>query len=282
MRYRDALKNAKEQCIKVGVGEQAPLFLLLELTEREAHNLYMEYEEEMEGELLIEYNQKVNRLLQGEPLDHILGYSYFYGYRFVVDERVLIPRPETEELVANILNVYDEHFPSQPITLIDVGSGSGAIAISLKLEEKNIQVSASDISEDAIAVASTNAKTLGAEVSFLVGNMLEPFIENNYQVDILVSNPPYIPKNEKMEQSVIGYEPHVALFGGEDGLHFYREIFKKAHLVIKERSILAFEIGYDQKEILKQEAKKYFKDDRIEVYKDMNGKNRMLFIYHNC
>ena len=282
MRYRDALKNAKEQCIKVGVGEQAPLFLLLELTEREAHNLYMEYEEEMEGELLIEYNQKVNRLLQGEPLDHILGYSYFYGYRFVVDERVLIPRPETEELVANILNVYDEHFPSQPITLIDVGSGSGAIAISLKLEEKNIQVSASDISKDAIAVASTNAKTLGAEVSFLVGNMLEPFIENNYQVDILVSNPPYIPKNEKMEQSVIGYEPHVALFGGEDGLHFYREIFKKAHLVIKERSILAFEIGYDQKEILKQEAKKYFKDDRIEVYKDMNGKNRMLFIYHNC
>ena len=282
MRYRDALKNAKEQCIKIGVGEQAPLFLLLELTEREAHNLYMEYEEEMEGELLIEYNQKVNRLLQGEPLDHILGYSYFYGYRFVVDERVLIPRPETEELVANILNVYDEHFPSQPITLIDVGSGSGAIAISLKLEEKNIQVSASDISEDAIAVASTNAKTLGAEVSFLVGNMLEPFIENNYQVDILVSNPPYIPKNEKMEQSVIGYEPHVALFGGEDGLHFYREIFKKAHLVIKERSILAFEIGYDQKEILKQEAKKYFKDDRIEVYKDMNGKNRMLFIYHNC
>lgn len=282
MKYKDALKNAKEKCIKAGVGDQAPLFLLLEITEKEAHNLYMEYEEEIEDSMLEEYNQKVERLLTGEPLDHILGYSYFYGYRFAVDDRVLIPRPETEELVANVLSAYDDHFASQQATVIDVGSGSGAIAISLKLEETNLQVSASDISEDAVDVAIMNAKNLGADVTFLVGNMLDPFIEKNYQVDILVSNPPYIPKDEQMEESVVGYEPHLALFGGDDGLRFYREMFEKAHLVIKEKSILAFEMGYDQKETLTNEAKKYFKDDRIEVYKDMSGKDRMLFIYHNC
>jgi len=282
MKYKDALNIAKAKCIDANIGDQAPFFLLLELTNKEAHNLYMEYEEEIEDSILEEFNQKVERLVLGEPLDHILGYSYFYGYRFLVDERVLIPRPETEELVANVLSAYDDHFASEETVMIDVGCGSGAIAIALKLEENNLQVYASDISEDAIDVAIENAKALSADVKFFVGNMLEPFIENNIKVDMLISNPPYIPKHEQMEQSVVGYEPHVALFGGEDGLYFYKEIFKKAHLVIKEKSILGFEMGYDQKEMLIKEAKKYFPNDRIEAYTDINGKDRMLFIYHNC
>ena len=97
------------------------------------------------------------------------------------------------------------------------------------------------------------------------------------KVDVLVSNPPYIPKDEKMEKSVVDFEPHVALFGGDDGLYFYRKIFANAHQIIKEKAILAFEMGYNQKESMEAEAKKYFPNDRMETIKDLNGKNRMFW-----
>lgn len=281
MLYREALRRAQHLCIDAGVGEQAPLFLLLELANLESHNLYAEFDQEMDDALVDAYYKKVDRLLAHEPLDHILGYSYFYGFKFLVNEDVLIPRPETEELVANVLASYDEFFAGQEVEAIDVGCGSGAIAIAVALEEKNIHMQASDISEHAIAVAKENAKNLEANVAFKVGDMLQPFIESNHKVDILISNPPYIPQDEKMEDSVVDFEPHVALFGGSDGLHFYKEIFKHAHKVIKGKSFLAFEIGYNQKDALLKEADIYFPNDKKEVLKDLNGKDRMLFIYHN-
>ena len=116
----------------------------------------------------------------------------------------------------------------------------------------------------------------------MCGDMLEPLIERNIKVDILISNPPYIPSDEAMEDSVVNYEPHVALFGGEDGLKFYRIIFEHAKKVLKDKAMMAFEMGYNQKEALSAEARKYFPDAKIEVIKDMSGKNRMLFIYLNC
>ena len=111
--------------------------------------------------------------------------------------------------------------------------------------------------------------------------MVEPFIEKGIRADILISNPPYIPAHEQMEHSVVDYEPHVALFGGEDGLHFYRRIFARAHLILKERAMMAFEMGYDQGERLSALAASYFPQARIEVLKDLSGKNRMLFVYIN-
>lgn len=281
MTYRQVLKEAQEQCEKVGVIAQSAVFLLLELSEMESHNLYYEYDNEMDPEVYELFQAALQRLLKEEPLQHILGYEYFYGYKFKVNEDVLIPRPETEELVANVLADYDEYFHGQKVCAIDVGSGSGAIAISLKKEENNLEMYASDISEKAVEVAKENAKTLEADVTFFVGDMLQPFIDANMKVDILVSNPPYIPVEEQMEKSVVDYEPHVALFGGEDGLKFYRMIFENAHKVIKEKAILAFEMGYNQKEAMEKEARKYFPNDRMETVKDLNGKNRMFFIYHN-
>lgn len=281
MTYREVLKIAQEQCEKEGIIAQSAVFLLLELSEMESHNLYYEYDNEMDDELNERFQEALQRLLKQEPLQHILGYEYFYGYKFKVNEDVLIPRPETEELVANVLADYDEYFHGQKVCAIDVGSGSGAIAISLKKEEDNLQMYASDISEKAVAVAKENAQALGVDVTFLVGDMLQPFIDENIKVDILVSNPPYIPVEEQMEKSVVDFEPHVALFGGEDGLKFYRMIFEDAHKVIKEKAILAFEMGYNQKEAMEEEARKYFPTDRMETVKDLNGKNRMFFIYHN-
>lgn len=281
MTYREVLKVAQEQCEKEGIIAQSAVFLLLELSEMESHNLYYEYDNEMDDALNERFQEALQRLLKQEPLQHILGYEYFYGYKFKVNEDVLIPRPETEELVANVLADYDEYFRGQKAVAIDVGSGSGAIAITLKKEEDNLQMYASDISAKAVAVAKENAQALNVDVTFLVGDMLQPFIDENIKVDILVSNPPYIPIEEQMEKSVVDFEPHVALFGGEDGLKFYRMIFENAHKIIKEKAILAFEMGYNQKEAMEEEARKYFPTDRMETVKDLNGKNRMFFIYHN-
>lgn len=279
--YKSVVRNAQKKMVEKGYGEQSALLYLLELTNKEAHNLYMEFEEEMPKDIEEAYEQGMQRLLKGEPLGHVLGFEWFYGYRFKVNEHVLIPRPETEELVANVLAAYDEFFGGKDIIAADIGTGSGAIAISVKKEEPRIHMLASDISEDAIHVAKENAKENGVEVSFLIGDMLQPLIDRDMKLDILISNPPYIPNEEEMEDSVVNYEPHVALFGGDDGLKFYRMIFENAHKILNEKAVLAFEMGYNQKEVLSEEAKKYFPDARIEVVKDMNGKNRMLFIYVN-
>lgn len=280
--YHSVLKHAQARMEEAGYGEQSALLYMLELTNKEAHNLYMEFEEEMQPELEEVYEAGIQRLLTGVPLGHVLGFEWFYGYRFTVNEDVLIPRPETEELVANILAAYDEYFSSQNnVTAVDIGTGSGAIAISLKKEEPNLHMMATDISEQAVAVAKKNADDHAAIVNFMVGDMLQPLIERDLKVDILISNPPYIPREEEMEHSVVDYEPHVALFGGEDGLKFYRIIFENASKVLKERAMMAFEMGYNQKEALSAEARKYFPDARIEVLKDMSGKNRMLFVYLN-
>ena len=280
--YREVLQKAKQEREAAGRGEQAALFYMLELTNKEAHNLYMEFEEEMPLDIQSAYEAGIKRLVAGEPLGHVLGFEWFYGYRFKVNEDVLIPRPETEELVANVLAAYDEYFSNvENVMAVDIGTGSGAIAISLKKEEPNLHMMATDISEKAVLVAKDNAQENEAIVSFLVGDMLQPLIERDIKVDILISNPPYIPKEEVMEDSVVNYEPHVALFGGEDGLKFYRVIFENAPQVLKEKAMMAFEMGYNQKEALSALAKSYFPEAKIEVMKDMNGKNRMLFVYLN-
>lgn len=281
--YREVLKKAQVKMEAADRGEQAAFLYLLELTNKEAHNLYMEYDEEMPQAQIDEFEAGVERLAKGEPLGHVLGFEWFYGYRFKVNEDVLIPRPETEELVAYILAAYDEYFKDTlNVTAVDVGTGSGAIAVALKKEEPNIHILASDISEKACRIAKQNAQDNDAVVEVLCGDMLEPLIERNIKVDILISNPPYIPSDEAMEDSVVNYEPHVALFGGEDGLKFYRIIFEHAKKVLKDKAMMAFEMGYNQKEVLSAEARKYFPDAKIEVIKDMSGKNRMLFIYLNC
>lgn len=251
---------------------------LFELCNDENINLYLEKDNEARKSIVDKYESGVKRLIEGEPLNYVLGYSYFYGYRLKVDEAVLIPRFETEELVGRILSGYDEYFKDQKIDLADVGTGSGAIAIALKKEEDNLNVYASDISKEALEVAILNAQNNQADIRFFEGSMLKPLIENNIKLDILVSNPPYIRNDEVVEHSVRDYEPNVALFGGDDGLKFYRMIFEDAHKVLKERSMMFFEMGYDQKENLTALAREFFPSADINVYKDINNKDRMLVI----
>lgn len=280
--YRSVLQKAQKAMSIANRGDQAALLYMLELTNKETHNLYMEYEDEISTELMETYEAGIQRLLKGEPLGHVLGFEWFYGYRFQVNENVLIPRPETEELVANILAGYDEFFSKKEnVMAVDIGTGSGAIAIAVKKEEPNIFMLATDISEKAVEVAKANAEANKVVVNFCVGDMLAPIIDRNLKVDILISNPPYIPQTEVMEDSVVNFEPHVALFGGEDGLKFYRIIFEHAPKILNEKAMMAFEMGYDQGKSLSALAKSYFPDARIEVVRDINGKDRMLFVYIN-
>lgn len=263
---------------KKGLSLEVSKAFIFELCNEFGINLYLDMDQEADPRLEARFEEGMKRILNDEPMNYVLGYSYFYGYKFTVNKDVLIPRPETEELVCLILQKYDEYFNGKKIDLCDVGTGSGAIALSLKKEENNLNVYASDISAEALKVAEKNAKDLDADVTFMCGSMLDPYIEKGIKVDILVSNPPYIKANENLESSVVDYEPHVALFGGEDGLKFYREIFENAKNVLKENAMLFFEIGYDQKENLSNLATQYFNSAHIEVYKDINGKDRMLFI----
>ncbi|MBQ2505503.1 MAG: peptide chain release factor N(5)-glutamine methyltransferase [Erysipelotrichaceae bacterium] len=251
---------------------------LFELCNDHKVNLYLDIDKEVNPDVYELFTKGMERIMNNEPMNYVLGYSYFYGYRFIVNDGVLIPRPETEELVGLILSKYDEYFNGKSIDLCDVGTGSGAIAIALKKEEDRLNVYASDISEDALKVARLNAQNNDAKVEFFQGSMLEPFIERDIKVDILVSNPPYIKTVETIEASVYDYEPHVALFGGEDGLKFYREILENAHKVLKPKGFIFFEMGYDLKDSLSALAKEYYPESRIEVYKDINGKDRMMMI----
>ncbi len=279
--YHDVLWDTYHQLKDTDISDEAVQILMLELCNMSHNDLYLNYDQEMPENLYAEFKDGVSRLLQNEPLQYILGFQWFYGYKIKVNEDVLIPRYETEELVANVLADSDYFFADKDtVEIADVGTGSGAIAIALKKEESKFHMYATDISEAALQVAQQNAEDNDVEIAFYQGDMLQPLIDRNIKLDILVSNPPYIPREQEIQKSVDQYEPHVALFGGDDGLYFYRKIFANAHKIIKEKSFLAFEIGYDEKDAIVKEVEKYFPNDRYEVLKDINKKDRMLFVYH--
>lgn len=280
MNFSKLVNEYKNKCNDFNVPEQTVMYYLLEICQREDINLYMNFNEEIPSGILEEFEKGMLRIFNHEPVQHVIGYSWFYGYKFIVNPNVLIPRYETEELVSYVLQSIDNIFESyDKLSLCDIGTGSGAIAISLKCEENKLDVYASDISVEAIEVAKENAKVNNADVKFFTGDMLQPLIENNIKVDVLVCNPPYIPNDEVLEDFVVEHEPHVALFGGIDGLKYYRNVFENCKKILKEKSFMAFEIGYNQKDVLSREVEKYFPGVEYEVIKDINGKDRMLFVY---
>jgi release factor glutamine methyltransferase len=277
--FAQAVRAYEKECRARDIPEETVMAYLVELSQQERYKLYQNYEEEMPPKLAEAFAAGMKRILAGEPMDHVVGYSWFYGYKLIVNGDVLIPRPETEELCAHVLAQMDYLFPQGKLAAADVGTGSGAIAITLAKEEPRVQMTASEISEKALAVARENAVLNQAEVEFVQGDMLTPLIEKGLQLDVLVSNPPYIPQEENIEASVRDYEPHVALFGGKDGLYFYRRIFADCQKILKPKSFMAFEIGWDERKALTELVQQYFPEALFEVLKDINGKDRILMVY---
>ena len=279
---KELIKQAESRLDDSNKDVNVAKVLFYHLANKEPHELYLMYDEEVDKDLEKQFLMGMEEYYNGRPIQYIKGVETFFGRDFKVNENVLIPRYETEELVENILYKIDDYFDDyDSIDLCDVGTGSGAIAISLALEEPKLKVTATDISEEALEVARLNARELSAQVDFYQGDMLKPLIERNIKVDIFVSNPPYIPNEQEIENVVKDNEPHVALFGGNDGLYFYRKIFSQVHEVIKERALLAFEMGFDQRELMSEAVEHYFPNVPYEIIKDINGKDRMLFIYYN-
>ncbi len=280
--YRQVLQDAIKKCQQNDIATEAAQILLLELCNINYTDLYLNYENQIDEDINQKFQEGLKRLLENEPLQYILGYQWFYGYKILVSPDCLIPRYETEELVANVLADADYYFKDyHSIDIADIGTGSGAIAIALKKEEDKFKMMATDISLKALELAKKNSVLNNCEITFFKGDMLQPLIDNNIKLDILVCNPPYIPKKQEMEKSVVDYEPHLALFGGDDGLYFYRSVFENAFKVLKEQAFMAFEIGYDEKEALEKMTQEYFPNSKYEFLKDLNGKVRMLFIYRN-
>lgn len=284
MTIAELLHQAEIRCSNANKDEHPARLLLMHLLGMESYELFAAMDEKIKPELENQYFTELARYIDAnEPIQYIIGYEYFAGRNLFVDAGALIPRPETEELVYEILFLLDQDFANEDdyptIRAVDVGTGSGAIAISLAAEEPRIEMIATDISEDALQVAKKNAQAYAPNLTFMVGDMLAPLIEQNIEVDVLISNPPYIPQTELVQDIVLENEPHVALFGGDDGLYFYRIILENAHKVLaKEQYLLAFEIGYDQAERLLVLAREHFPSADIWIKQDMQEKDRMLFI----
>lgn len=218
-------------------------------------------------------NQGLKELKEGRPVQYIVGNVDFYNVNLLVNEDVLIPRFETEYLVEKTIN-YAKKI-KKPLDILDIGTGSGAIAISLA---KNLSCSvlATDISEKALETAKKNAERNNVKVNFKQSDLLENVKE---KFDIIISNPPYIAKEEKIDPLVKNNEPHIALYAPNNGLYFYEEILKNIKPHLKEKSIIAFEIGMTQSDEITKMANKYLPKAKIVTEKDLAQKERYIFIF---
>ncbi len=223
------------------------------------------------------WEQVMSQIKDHVPVQHIIGYQYFYGRQFHVNKHVLIPRKETEELVEKTLYYMNHFYQDKVINVVDIGVGSGAIATTIKLERTNAHVYASDLSEKAIEVAKENAKALKTDIVFKQGDLLYPWIMDDIKMDVIVSNPPYIKTNHELDEVTL-HDPKMALFGGEDGLDYYRQLFIQLPLVLKPDGFCALEIGYDLKESLEIEIEKYLPTYHYRVYQDLSGQDRMVVL----
>ncbi len=218
-------------------------------------------------------DEGIKRLEQGEPVQYIVGNVNFYGNIIDVNKNVLIPRFETEELIEKTLKKIKNK--NEKLRIVDLGTGSGCIAITLKKELPNSIVDAVDISDKALEVAKDNAKLNNVKINFYQGNMLEPLTD---KYDIIISNPPYIDKDEPIMDIVKNNEPELALYADNNGLYYYEYILKNAISYLNNDYLIAFEIGYKQGSKLIELSNKYLPNSKIIIEKDLSGKDRFAFI----
>ena len=222
------------------------------------------------------YFEAVKRVCAGEPYQYVVGFSWFYGEKFKVTTDTLIPRNETEELVMFVLD--EESDNGQ--TAVDIGTGTGAIPVTLQNHWNNNKVYATDISQGALGVAKENRDSHDVDITFYQGDLYSPLIENKIKADIIISNPPYISKDDLsiMTPSVIEHEPHQALFAEDDGLEIYKRLIDGLPGVLNTGGRVYCEIAFNQKEpLLKYLLKRWPKTKHFGVVKDINKQDRILY-----
>ena len=262
---------------KKHIHKDQTILLLSSLLEVNYFDIYQMLDKEIDQEIVDKFKLMIKSIEEDMPIQYLLGYASFYGYTFKVNKDVLIPRFETEELV-NKTKEYIKKYFKDNLNICDIGTGSGAIAITLKKLFPNSSITAVDISKEALEVAKENAKTLEADINFIEGNMIDN-LEGKY--DVLISNPPYLTNDDEIEAQVIKNEPHLALFAADDGIKFYKEILSNAKRVLNDRNLIAFEIGDKQKQRVFDLVEEYFPNAKKICIKDYNDYDRYIFIFNN-
>ena len=267
------LAELEQELVVAGEEAESLSFVYRALNELSFTDFVLKLQAEVNQEDRDQLKAIHEQLLAHKPAQYIIGSSDFHGLTLKVDERGLIPRPETEELVELILSENSE----KSLSVLDIGTGSGAIALALANSRQDWQITASDLSDDALALASENTQSCGLNLAFFQSDCFD-IISGKF--DIIVSNPPYISEADKDEVglNVLASEPHLALFAEEDGYAVYRKIAEQAGEHLTEKGKIYLEIGYKQGVGVRELFKKSFPQKRIRVLKDQFGKDRMVAV----
>jgi len=277
----ELIKSGSEILKNNGIKEAVKKaeIILSEITKKKIPDLYLD-EEEISLRTIKKYIEYLKKIIKGIPLQYIIKKSDFYKYQFHVDKGVFIPRPETEILIEKTIEIYKNFFFPSFVNILDIGTGSGNIAITLGKEIKNSSLIATDISEKSIKIAKKNAARYKVEnkIKFIKTDL---FPKKNIKFDIIVSNPPYIPEREiENLENDVKKEPYIALNGGKSGMKYIKKILKNSGKYLSNNGFLILEIGYNQSKFLKN---KKFNDLKIvEFTNDLNGIERVvIFKKHN-
>ena len=271
----EALQKAKSLLESKDLDSHAAHLLMEHITNKSGAALLADLREPLAPEQQTAFWNKTEELLTGKPVQHIIGTEMFYGLSFEVNKHVLIPRPETEEIVYGALE--RSRNLKKECRVADIGTGSGAIAIAFKKERPEAKVTATDYSEAALKMARRNAVNNGVDVDFRQGDLTAPIAEEKW--DIVLSNPPYIDVRESAEMSktVLDFEPHSALFAKDDGLFFYKRLAEELPSLMNKPGLIGLEIGYLQGQAVADLFKKAFPEASVSINQDINGKDRMIF-----
>ena len=277
MNRRQAITKACLLLRRQGKEESLARFLLMYILDESPHLFSNNLSEQMSKEIEDKYFSLIEKHIKEDvPLSHLVGFEYFYDRKYKVTKDVLSPRMETEELIYKVIE-YVNASNKNKFKILDLCTGSGIIAITLKkeLEQVSVDIIASDISEEALEVAKENSQSHDATIKFIKSDI---FNNIDDKFDIIVSNPPYIDRKDEvtMQDNVLNYDPHLALFAEEEGMYFYRKIIEQANDYLNENGVIFFEIGYDQKDKIIKLAD--MNGYSAEVYKDINGRDRMAFL----
>ena len=280
MNRRQAILKACLLLRRQDKEESLAKFLLMYMLDETAEQFSNKLSEELSVEQENRYFDLINKNINEDtPLSHLVGFDYFYDRKFKVTRDVLSPRMETEELIYKVLE-YIKKSKKDSFRILDLCTGSGIIAITLKKEivEKYTEIVASDISEKALSIAIENANNNNANITFIKSDLFDNI---SGKFDLIISNPPYISYKDKItiKDSVLNYDPHLALFAEEDGIYFYRKIIENANQYLENDGTIFLEIGYDQKEKILELGKS--NNFITTVYKDINGKDRIAYLEYN-
>ena len=273
MNLAQIFKDFEEKLIAQGEEAESLSFVYRSLKELSFTDFIFTLQQEATEEEKQFVEEIYKKLAAHIPAQYIIGHAEFFGIQLKVDERVLIPRPETEELVDLILT----ENPEKNLKVLDIGTGSGAIALALAKNRPDWSVTAADISEDALELATENAKRQNLDLTFI---RTDCFSEISSKYDIIVSNPPYISRSDEVEVglNVLHSEPHLALFADEDGLAIYRRIGEDSKDYLNDGGKIYLEIGYKQGQSVPNLFRKNFPEKRVRTLKDQFGQDRMVVI----